>query len=186
MSVIITALVDQTTLAQILSEVTPLDVDLGEGEDHGRWLSVDRPRRVEIVHGKGVRLETSAKMSWTVAGVSVPVTIHSVTILLELSIGGPPEGGRLIARPRLEAADLKGLPAMLDRKLVEKVNERLAAQPPVIGWSFAQTLTHSIKLPEQLRQLSHFELSATDARLEIDTQAIRLSLALPMHFSRRA
>lgn len=185
MSVIITALLDQATLTQIFSEVTPLDIDLGEGTDHGRWLSVGRARRLEIVHGRGVRLETSAKVSWTVAGVTVPITIHSVAILLELSIGGPPDGGRLIARPRLESADLKGVPALLDRKLVERVNERLAAQPPVIGWSFAHTLTHAIKLPDQVAQLSHFELGCADARLEIDAQAIRLSLALPMHFKRK-
>jgi hypothetical protein len=182
MPVRITAVLDHATVVGILNELTPLTVHLGEGHAD-RWIRVERPETVELVPGVGVRVKTSAKVQWTVAGVHIPFTIRTVTMVLQV-VADKDGSGRLDVFPMIEDADLKNIPDMVDDKLVEVINSKLAAQAGKIGWAFAKTLTHALRLPPVLQEVSHFTLRPEHAQFETGAHEMRMSLDLELNFRR--
>ena len=182
MSVRITAVLDHATIVGILNELTPLTVHLGEGHAD-RWVRVERPESVELVPGVGVRVKTSAKVQWTVAGVHIPFTVRTVTIALQ-AVADKDGSGRLDVFPMIEDADLKNIPDLIDDKLVEVINSRLAEQAGKIGWAFAKTLTHALRLPPVLQEASHFTLHPERTQFEVGAREMRMSLDLELHFRR--
>jgi len=176
------ASLDLATVTELVKELTPVTINLGEGDDNRRWMEVDRPDLVELVAGEGVRIHTSAKLEWTVASVSVPFTIQSVAMMLRPVLSG----GRLNLVCTIESADLKNIPDIIDRGIVTHVNARLSEKPDALGWNYAKTLAVRLAMPASMAPVERFELDARDAALELGAQAIRISVALPMHISRTA
>jgi hypothetical protein len=181
MAIQLVASLDIATVTELVRELTPLTINLGEGDDSHRWMEVARPDLVELVAGEGVRIHTTATLEWTVAGVSVTFTIQSVTMMLRPVLSG----GRLNVVGTIESADLKSVPDMIDRSIVTHVNARLLAKPDALGWSYAKTLAVRLPMPASMAPVERFELDARDAALEVGVDAIRISVALPMHISRK-
>jgi hypothetical protein len=186
MPVRIAAVLDLATVTGLLRELTPFTVNLDEDGSGDRWMRVDPPESVALVAGMGLRIKTSAHLQWTVAGVKIPVTIRTVTIALGLELTDTKKGIRLCALPRIEDADLKNVPEMIDDKIVDVVNARLAAKAGEIGWTFGDTLTLRLQLPTALASVDAFRMDVSDASLEVGAEAVRLDANLPMHFSRVA
>jgi hypothetical protein len=184
MSVRIAATMDGPTVAALLRDLTPLTIDLGEADQSNRWIEIDRPERVTFVTGEGLRIDTTAKLSWTVAGVAVAFTIQALRILLRPVIDAA--AGRLNLAAGIEEADLKNVPEIIDESIVSHVNERLAARPDAIGWTFGKTLAVRLAMPASMAPLDAFEMAAEDAQVEIGGDHLRFSLALPVRFTRNA
>ena len=186
MPVRIAAVLDLDTVAGLLTDLTPFTVNLGNEADSDRWMHVERPETLELVAGTGVRIRTSARLQWTVAGVHIPFTIRTVVILLGLELAETAQGGRLCVLPFVEEADLKNVPDMIDDKLVEIVNSRLAAKAGELGWGFGQLLAVRLRLPPELAGVDGFEMDAKNATLRVTADAIHMELDLPMRFTRDA
>jgi hypothetical protein len=186
MPVRITAVLDLDTVTALLDDLTPFAIDLANHTDKDRWMHVDRPRSVELVAGVGLRLRTSARLQWTVAGLPIPFTIKTVTLMVGLELADTPQGGRLCVLPRIDEADLKHVPDVIDDKIVEAVNTRLAERAGAIGWTFGKTLALRLPLPPALAGLDRFEMDAQKARLSLGEHEIRLEAELPMRFTRVA
>jgi hypothetical protein len=184
MSVRIAALLDLATVTELLRELTPFTVNLDEDGGSDRWMRVDPPESVALVAGTGLRIKTSAQLQWSVAGVHIPVTIRTVTMTVGLELTDTKKGIRLCALPRIDEADLKNVPEMVDDKLVDVVNARLAAKAGEIGWTFGETLAVRLKLPSALENVNTFQMDVSDASLEVGADAVRLNASLPMHFAR--
>ncbi len=184
MAVQIKASLDRTTVAQLLAELTPLTIDLDEDDSQGRWIQIGVPDGLEFIAGRGIRIHTTARLQWTVAGLNVPVTISSLSMLLAPVIAPSPSGGRLNLEATLEEADLKHVPELIEEGIVARVNARLAARPDAFGWDFGKTLALHKALPASMAPVHGFEMNAHDGALEIDSQAVWLSVELSMHFLR--
>ena len=184
MPVRIAAVLDLSTVTALLNDLTPFTVSLADDTDADRWMHVEAPESVELVAGLGARIRTSARVQWTVAGVHLPFTIRSVVLLVGLELVDTAAGPRLCVLPKIEEADLKNVPDMIDDKLVELANTRLAAQAGEIGWSMGETLALRLVLPRALASVDRFEMDMTDARLAISAEAIHLEASLPMRFAR--
>jgi hypothetical protein len=175
---------DLSTVTALLRDLTPFTLSLGDDTDSDRWMHVEPPESLELVAGLGARVRTSARVQWTVAGVHLPFTIRTVVLLVGLELADTPTGPRLCVLPRIEEADLKNVPEMIDDKLVELANARLAARAGEIGWSLGEALALRLVLPRALAGVDRFEMDVTDARLTIGAEAIRLEASLPMRFAR--
>ena len=182
MSVQIAAIMDEPTIAALLRDLTPLTIGLGDADQAERWIEIHRPDRVALVPGEGLRIDTTAKLSWTVAGVSIAFTIQALSILLRPLIDVA--AGRLNLLATIEQADLKNVPDVIDETIVSHVNERLAARPDALGWTFGKTLAVRLAMPASMAPLDAFEMRAEDAALEIGSDHLRFSLALPVRFTR--
>jgi hypothetical protein len=73
-----------TDCENFVSSMTPLELVIDDGLE--RRLFVDRPTRVELIAEKGIAIEASARLCWSVAGLTVPVTIRIARVLLMPSI----------------------------------------------------------------------------------------------------
>ena len=185
MPVQIAAVLDHETVRALLHDLLPLTVDLGDADHPDRWIRIDPPELLEFVRGQGIRVQTGAQLHWTVARVGVPFTISAVRLLLTPVLAGE-TGGRLNFLIKLEDADLKNVPAFLDRSIVTHVNARLEAKPETIGWDYGKALSLRVPLPATMAPLERFEMDASDVRIELGDSELRISLALPMRLSRRS
>ncbi len=180
----IIAVLDADTVRELLSEILPLTVDLSDDGTQDRYIRIDPPELIEFVAGRGIRIQTGAIVHWTVAGVGVQGTISAARVLFSPVLA--PSRQRVNLHIEIEHADLKNVPAMLDRSIVGVVNKRLSEKADALGWSFAKTLSLRIPLPASMAPLEQFMMDARDFSFEIDEAALRVSVGLPMHFSRRS
>jgi hypothetical protein len=184
MSVQIAATMDGPTVAALLRDLTPLTIGLGDADQPDRWIEIHRPDRVTFVRGEGLRVDTTAKLGWTVAGVGIAFTIQALSVLFKPIIDAA--AGRLNLVATIEEADLKNVPDVIDESIVSHVNERLAARPDALGWTFGETLAVRLAMPASMAPLDAFEMKAEDAAIEIGSDHLRFSLALPVRFTRSA
>ena len=178
----VTAVLDLATLEQLLGELTPLSVRLGDQGGPNRYFTIDRPTLLEFIPGRGLRIRTSAHAHWTLAGVPIPLTIESATLVLEPSLAPPPAAGKLLFTLKLEELEVKNVPNMIEATLMPLINEGLAVLEGPLGWDFAKTLGVKIPIPPKAAPLESFTLSAGSSSVEVTSEAIVMKLALQMHF----
>lgn len=159
-------------LIEALEHFTPLEIRLGDLEGKERSLLVERPDRVTLVPDRGLRIETTARLSWTIAGLAVPITIQAAQMLLVPEIAQKDGRDVLRFQLRVESADLRHVPAFVDAKVVDQVNEALQADDARPTWRFLDTLSFSVRLPARLRSARTFELTAHWGAFEITDTAI--------------
>ena len=182
MAIHIAATLHRDTIQELLSQLLPLKIPLDPKRP--RWIEVEQPEHVGFVEGVGLRVATSARVQWSVAGVPVGFTIRYVQLLIRPEIVKEELGGKLVFRVLVEDADLKGIPSSIDQGIVAKVNERLAVVGDRIGWDFGKTLRRSIELPAAMRPVESYQMRAQEGSVVIGADFLRLSLYLPSRFKR--
>jgi hypothetical protein len=184
----ITARLDEVTLRQLLNELLPVTILLDDGarpgDRSGRWVTIDQPRTVDFVAGEGLRLVAGGRIRWVAAGVPVEATLHAAHVLLRPVIASDKHGGRLVFHPSLEEADLKNVPALVDRGVAALVNRQLEGRSDQIAWDFGRTLAFSVALPPALDGVSALQLSVQNGQVTVTDHAMELTLQLSLHFRR--
>jgi hypothetical protein len=183
----IKATLDESTVASLLDELLPVTIDLHETEPGTRWVRVEKPERLDFVAGEGIRLHTAGAIRWTALGMSIPVTIKSIALMLRPAIVSDEKlGGSLVFRPEIEATDLKMLPAFVDAQIARAINAELSKQGDRLAWPFGQSLALSTPLPSSISQATQFELAAASAVVETTDDQLTLELTLSMRFTKPA
>jgi hypothetical protein len=159
-------------LTDAMNRLTPLEIRLGDLEGKERTLFVERPDRVTLVPDRGLRIETTARLRWTIAGVVIPVTVQAAQLLVIPEIVRRDERDLLRLSLLLESADLRHVPAFVDAKVVDEVNEALRAEDARLTWHFLDTLTFRIGLPARLRSAEALELVARWGAMDIRETAV--------------
>ncbi len=164
-------------LTEALVSFTPLEIQLGDLEGRERTLVIDRPLEVTLVAGRGLRIATAARFTWTIAGLAVPMTVKSASLLLipEVVVLEGREALRFLLL--LERADLKLLPAFVDEEFVERVNAALLAEDARPTWRFLDTLTFSVGLPERLRSARTLRLKAQWGAVQVTDAALNFTVS---------
>lgn len=182
MAIHITATLRQQTIEELLGQLLPLKIPLDSKKP--RWIEVERPEHVGFVEGVGLRVATSARAQWTVAGLPVGFLIRYVQLLIRPEIVESELGGKLVFRVVVEDADLKNVPSAIDQGIVGIVNDRLAVIGDKIGWDFGKTLRRTIGLPAAMRPVEAFQMRAQEGEVAIGADSMRFSLYLPSRFKR--
>jgi hypothetical protein len=182
MALFLTATLYESTVVELLAQFLPLRLHLDEKKR--RWVESDPPHHVKFVPNVGLRLRTSARVQWTVAGVPLMVTIRVVQILIRPEIVHSPKGGKLAFRIFVEDADLKGLPTAIDQTIVQRINEKLLALGDRIAWDYGETLRRSIRMPAAIAPVEAFQMRAQEGSVEITDDSLRFSLYTPARFRR--
>jgi hypothetical protein len=177
------ARLEEAGLSAILDELLPVTILLDDGPD-GRWVRIDPTHHVDFIASEGVRLVTSGRIRWVTAGVPIEVTLHSVQLMLHPQIVADSEGHKLVFRASLESADLKNVPALLDRGIVALVNRQLDSRRDQMNWNFEKSLGFAVPLPPALQGVSMLQLGAGGATIEISADHIELALPVSLHFSK--
>ncbi len=167
------ALVTKDDLALVVEQLTPLQIDLGAN----RCVALGRPQRLELVPNKGLRLRGDAKLSWDVAGLTLPVTLRAWQVLLEPNVIEHRDGAfSLRFEPQVEELDLRNLPAFLDGKIAAAINEGIASQKKKLAWNITKSLGVRLELPKRVSPKGRFELTPSGVKLFVTQQAIELTV----------
>jgi hypothetical protein len=155
------ALFTPDDLLHALGRVTPARVALDK-DDPDRFIWVSQPTSLRIVQG-AIVVDARAQIRWDVLGLSVPVTLKTVSLALTPSVGERDGQQVLFFRIRIQEADLSGVPAFVEKSLVERVNGALEAADSKMAWAFLDTLDFKFKLPviEAKREVSLYARSGT-------------------------
>jgi hypothetical protein len=171
----------------LLAELLPITILLDEAQDlGGRWVRIHPVQHLEISVAEGVRLITSGQLRWTVGFLPVTITVERLVVMLRPIVVGTGAASRLLFRPVLEEADLRNVPAMLDRGVVGLVNGALERRSERLAWDFGRTLALRFLLPDALDPLEAAAVDVEAARLRVRDDVLELTVTLTMHISRLA
>lgn len=184
----ITVRLDAATVVTLVGELLPVTVLLDEEAqpDARRWIAIDGPRETALVEGDGLRVTTSGRVRWIAAGVPVLATLQSVRLMLRPSVDMGDGAPSLVFRPSLEDADLRHLPALLDRGVTGLVNRKLEARGTELRWGIGRLLERTLPMPATLIGVERFESRVRDATVEVRSDALELRLRLALQFARAA
>jgi hypothetical protein len=161
-------------LAALLAEFTPITIRLGDDGE----LFLSDPREISLVSDVGLRFVCTAKVHWSVLGIAVHITIHSVTALFRPELAERDGVRKLVFRVEIEHADFAGLPTMVDNHLTELVNRELSAKQVELAWNYTATLSHVFDLPDALRPLERLELTVEGAKVKATPDALGLAIQI--------
>lgn len=162
-------------LRHLLVQLTPLSVALDPGSPQ-RQLAIQPPSKVALEKDRGLRVVTELRLRWDVIGVTVPVTLQQVEILLLPRIETFEDQPALGFGLRIENADLSAIPAFLRGVLVARVNEALARPDVRVVWRFMDTLDFQFPLPPQIQPSVRMRVFARGAQVQVQDDALRLAV----------
>ena len=162
--------------ADFVASITPLRVDLGED----RALVIERPKTVEIVPDKGLRLQTAGYVAWKVARMKVPVAFRVASLLLQPSVEKRKGRDALCFRARIEELDVKVLPNFADESLLDRINDRLAEQDDLLVWRFVERLDFHMAMPERIESPHAIHIRTKWGQVKITAEALVLAISLEM------
>lgn len=170
-------------LAQLLDELLPAKIRLGDPSDDA-WLALYDLGEVVLVPETGLRVTCKAKLRWDVAGIAIPVTLHTLTVLLRPLILKRETGDVLSFGLEIEHADLVNVPTFLDEKITDRVNRALAAKQDDLAWDFTTSLSRLVPLPPRVDPIDAIDLKVAWGKLRIDAEALVIVVSLQAHFLR--
>jgi hypothetical protein len=174
-------------IVALLSEATPVRIHLTERDEDTRWVELERPTEVTLVPEVGIRIVSSGRIRYELAGIQLPFSIRRVQLLFApkvVSVAGEPE--RLDFELSLEEADLENIPGVAERMLITAVNELLAPERLGTVWNFGRMLDKSITMPERYEPLNQFLLRAPAGRVTITATELRVRMQIGLGLSRNA
>jgi hypothetical protein len=183
----IKARLDESTLRRILGDILPVTVLFDDDQGfEGRWVTIERARRLELVPGMGVRLSTSGELRWPFKVIPVSLRLASLQVLVRPVVVGEGFSTRVLFRPLIEDADLRRVPDFVDRGIVAIVNRALDSRSELLSWQVANSLGRRFSLPATLGPLETAHVDVLSAALSIEKDSIDLSVKLDMGVTRAA
>jgi hypothetical protein len=167
-------------LDRLVAQFAPLNIALGAGH-----LLLTDPGPCVLVPDVGLRVVCKAKVHWPVLGIDVPVTLHSLTVLVRLEVAPGEEGLRLVFKLEIEDVDLAAVPKMFAHRITEMANAELVRKEVELSWGFARTLTHSFHLPASMESVDSLDLAVTAGRVKILSDGIGLAVKFDSAVMRR-
>ncbi len=168
--------VTRDELAALAAELVPVRIVIRE---HPRGtVSFGRALQVELVPDLGIRIRGDARIAWHVAGLAVQVTVRAWQILLRPTIANRAGLPALAFDPVLEHLDLERVPGFLDERIVEGVNDALAAQRQKLAWRFADKLGAVRPLPAKISPRGTFRFVASSAAVAVTREELRFDVDL--------
>jgi hypothetical protein len=180
----LTAVLPRADLDELLNDLLPLKVLLGADRDDRTLLLYD-PSSVSFVAGHGIGLSCKADIRWSVLGITVPIQLRALTVMLVPRVSQRDGVPALVLDLALEHVDLAGVPAALEGRLVDLINQALQARQVELAWGFGKTLSHAFALPAMLESVSSFNLGVGESSVDVLADALRLDIQLRAGVSRR-
>jgi hypothetical protein len=165
-----------------LEDLCPVDISLGDG---GGNILISEPRDLELVPEVGLRTSVSIQVHWPVLGIQVPVSARSTTLIMRPEILKGDSSEQLSFKFRLEGLDIASFPSIVDRKIVELINNELEKKHVELSWNFIDTLSHVFELPPTLASAQAIELRAAWGEVRITSEALVLAVSFRVAFERR-
>jgi hypothetical protein len=162
----------------LLRSFAPVRIHLTPYDDDTRFIEIGEPEEVSMIPDRGIYVRAAGMLRYKFAGVELERDIRSVELVLEPIIVGESRSSRLVFDIEILRSDIVGVPSVLDQAVVNKVNGRLDWKHTKLTWSFGQTLTTSITIPERIEPLDQLLTHVGTSRVHIGHDGIRLEVGI--------
>lgn len=169
-------------LVAFAAQWLPLKLLLGDKED--RFLQLTDPTTIELVPQAGLRIACRAEIRWPVLGLTVPISARSLSVLMSPSVGLQDGHPVLMFRPKIEQAELSGVPTRLIETIIDAINRALAERVKP-SWAFGRSLTRSIAMPAMLATTQSIDLAVQSGMVHVSEEAFTFELSLRGDATRR-
>jgi hypothetical protein len=169
------AVVPKEDLIDLIEAFTPMRIVIDER--HDRTVTLGRPKSVELVPDRGLRIRGDAHIMWDVAGVPIPLTVKEWQVLLVPRVVRRGRTKVLALEPIIEQFDLKRVPGFIDDRIADTLREDVESQRDKLAWNFARTLSKRLRLPLKIGPARHFEIMAVDAGISVTETELRLAVS---------
>lgn len=180
----IEAILTRDDLCDLLEQMLPLRIQLGEGEPE-RYLYLGNAREVSLVPGEGLRVECAAKVRMGLPFGRLPIGLRSVHVLVKPRVRPTPEGDVLVFGLEVESADLKLVPEAIDRRIVTAINRLLEEKHVEAVWNFTRTLTHQFALPALLQPVNALKVRVKWGEVKITEEGLSLAVSFEARSTRK-
>jgi hypothetical protein len=173
-------------IRRLLDEFVPIRIHMTPTDEDRRWVQFDALDQVELVPERGVRVQSSGRVCYEIAGMKPKFAIRTVQVMLEPKIVHAP--GPLDTSVEfvidIEESDLNLVPAMVDTAIMRKVNTALTPQNTGMLWAFSKSLSHAFNLPSRLEPLDQFRTTVLKSEVSVEEAGIRFRVALSTRLTR--
>jgi len=171
-------------LIQYLDELMPLRISLAKPDEPPRIVELGMPRRLELVPGVGLRVETEARIQWPVLGLTVPAHIRSVQVLFKPRIEAHATGESKPTQNEpvlafgivIEHLDVSMVPGIVEGAIIDVINGELAGEGILPSWSFTRALDFHFPMPDVLGE-GDIRLYASWGDVKITDEAITFAVS---------
>jgi hypothetical protein len=179
------AVLSKEDLVSLVAQIVPLTIriDPDAGADH--YIELETAADLVLVADQGLRMTTQAKIHWPVLGITVPIKIDPLSVIIRPTVTQTPEGDALSFTLEIEQADFAGIPAFGDQPITDKINRELSKRHVELAWAFAAMLSHRFNLPPLLEPLDSLALNVAWGKVRVTDEAMVLAISFHAAVSRR-
>ena len=172
-------------LRQLVASLVPLRLELSDDKE-SKVLECTAVTSVELVPTRGLRVVCDGHVTWPVLfGISIPIALRELSIILQPTVESNAKGKpELRLRVYIEHAELRAVPEVLERSLVDRVGTLLAEHGSLLDVDLAALGKINAKMPQSFAPLMHFVASVQSARVVIGAAFLELQGDLSATFLR--
>jgi hypothetical protein len=154
----------------LAEQLFPIHLAVEDGDKDGRHVYLARPRILEMVVDKGLRVQMRARVRWPVLGIDVPIDVPNVTALFTVQMAQLDGEAVFSLVPEIEALDVTHIPDFVAHGLMGSINAAIAKDHAALTWRFTRTLDFRIPIPEADARARRLHLAAKwgDVRVTAD------------------
>jgi hypothetical protein len=167
------AIVTKADLDRVVGQFLPAEIALEDGAK----IALHEPFEVTLVPDRGIRVALQAKVHWPVVGFHVPIDVHTLVVLVTVSIGKGPDGATLDLKLEVEKADFAMLPHVIDAHIQARINEVLVARHVAFSWNFQETLSQVVGLPSIIQSSGAMAFEAQQGVVKVTDSALAFAVS---------
>jgi hypothetical protein len=179
------AVVSKEDLGTLVARIVPLRVRLGQDVEADHYIELVTATNLALVADEGLRMTTQARIHWPVLGITVPIKIDPLNVMIRPCIIDTAKGEALCFTLEIEHADVAGIPAFGDRTITDKINRELAERHVEIAWAFASMLSHRFLIPPLLEPIDSLAFNVAWGKVRVTDEAMVLAISFHAEVSRR-
>jgi hypothetical protein len=179
------AVVSKEDLGALVARMVPLTVRLGQDVEADHYIELVTATNLALVADAGLRMTTQARIHWPVLGITVPITIDPLKVIIKPCVIGIAKGEALCFTLEIEHADVAGIPAFGDRAVTDKINRELAERHVELAWAFASMLSHRFPIPPLLEPIDSLAFNVAWGKVRVTDEAMVLAISFHAEVSRR-
>ena len=172
-------------LVLFAEKLFPVHLALEEGNKEGRHIYLGRPKSMELVAGKGLRVDMRARVLWPLLGIDVPIDVPNVTAMMTLEMARLDGEDVFSLSPVIEALDVTHLPGFVESALMGAINAAIAKEHAALTWRFTHTLDFRLPIPEAEEPARRLHVSARWGDVVVTADGITLIAALDADLNAR-
>jgi hypothetical protein len=144
----------------ILDSLLPFTIRLDDQLGAERFVVLESVSEITMVEGRGLRVRCTGNVQWSrpIGAVKMQVKVAQALLVPTVVQDGTVSVLRLSVE--IEALDFEWIPDLVDAKIAQIIEKKLAARP--LEWRIGERFKKSISLPDAIEPVRTVDVGARD------------------------